>query len=166
MECRLASAGGVFCGDRVRSVRFCFSSALFAFAIVVAAAGCGAGSDSSSSTRQAAPQSRSGAYILGPWHGELHQKGMPAFAVSAHIRSLTDPQRNTVAYSLLRCGGNWTYRGFEQGAYRFLEVIDRGAGGTCKGAGQVTLIPQGRDAVRYEFRGGGVISRGTLRRSG
>jgi hypothetical protein len=147
-------------------------AAAFLVLPAVAAAGCGGSSDSSTSSAAsstssaAAPRAGSDAYVLGHWHGELHQKGMPAFAVSAHIRSLTDPKRNTVAYTLIRCGGNWTYRGFAQGAYRFLEVIDRGVGGTCKGAGQVTLVPQGRDAARYEFRGGGVISRGTLHRSG
>jgi hypothetical protein len=146
-------------------VKLRLSAAFLVLLLAIAAAGCGSSSDSSTSSA-AAPRAGSDAYILGPWHGELHEKGMPAFAVSAHIRSLKDPKRNTVAYTLIRCGGNWTYRGFEQGAYRFLEMIDRGAGGTCKGAGQVTLIPRGRDAVRYEFRGGGVISRGTLRRSG
>ena len=147
-------------------------SAALLVLLAIAAAGCGGSSDSSTSSAAsstssaAAPRAGSDAYILGPWHGELHQKGMPAFAVSAHIRSLKDPRRNTVAYTQIRCGGNWTYRGFAQGAYRFLEVIDRGVGGSCKGAGQVTLVPQGRDAARYEFRGGGVISRGTLHRSG
>lgn len=148
------------------------SAALLVLLFALVAAGCGGSGDSSTSSAasstasSAAPRAGSDAYVLGHWHGELHQKGMPAFVVSADVRSLTDPKRNTVAYSVLRCGGNWTYRGFAQGAYRFLEVIDRGVGGTCKGAGQVTLVPEGRDAARYEFRGGGVISRGTLRRSG
>lgn len=133
--------------------------------LTLAAAGCGGSSDSSTSSA-AAPRAGSGPYVLGHWHGELYQKGMPVFVVSAQIRSLTDSERNTVAYTHIRCGGNWTYRGFAQGAYRFLEVIDRGAGGSCKGAGQVTLVPEGGDAARYEFRGGGVVSRGTLHRSG
>jgi hypothetical protein len=137
---------------------------LLVFLLALATAGCGGSSDSSTSSA-AVLRAGSDAYVLGRWQGELHQKGMPAFSVDAHVRSFTDPKRNTVAYTQIRCGGNWTYRGFAQGTYRFLEVIDRGVGGTCKGAGQVTLVPQGRDAVRYEFRGGGVVSRGTLRRS-
>ncbi len=146
------------------TVKFC--SLVFALLIALLAAGCDDAGDGSSSTPQMQPSSRSGAYVLGRWHGELHQKRMPAFMVSADIRSLRDPKRNTVAYSVIRCGGNWTYQGFRQGAYRFREVIDRGAGGTCKGTGQVTLIPLGHNTVGYEFRGGGIISRGALRRSG
>jgi hypothetical protein len=152
-------------------VKLRLSAAFLVLLLAIAAAGCGGSSDSSTSSAAsstssaAAPRAGSDAYILGTWHGELHQKGMPPFVVSAEVRSLTNPKRNTVAYTQIRCGGNWTYRGFAQGAYRFLEVIDRGVGGSCKGAGQVTLVPQGRDAARYEFRGGGVISRGTLHRS-
>lgn len=160
------------------------AAALLVLLLAVAAAGCGGSSNSTTSSAAsstpsasstssasttssaAAPRAGSEAYVLGRWHGELHQKGMPAFVVGADVRSLTDPKRNTVAYSVIRCDGNWTYRGFAQGAYRFLEVINRGAGASCKGAGQVTLVPEGRDAARYEFRGGGVISRGILHRSG
>lgn len=147
------------------TVKATFSLALLVLLIPVAA-GCGDGGDSSSSARQASSPSPSAAYILGRWHGELHQQGMPAFAVSADIRSLRDPKRNTVAYTLIRCGGNWTYQGLDHGVYRFRELIDRGAGGSCKGTGQVTLAPSGPDAVRYEFHGGGVVSRGVLQRAG
>jgi hypothetical protein len=136
--------------------------ALVSLLVVAATAGCG-GSGEDSTTTVAASKVRD-SYVLGLWHGDLRQRGMPPFAVSADVHSLTDPQRNTVAYSVIRCAGNWTYRGFEQGAFRFTEVIDHGAGGGCKGVGQVSLTPRGPSMATYDFRGGGVVSHGTLHR--
>jgi hypothetical protein len=43
-------------------------------------------------------------------------------------------------------------------------VIDRGAGGECKGTGEVTLTPTGPNAVAYAFTGGGIESKGALDR--
>jgi hypothetical protein len=139
-----------------------FTAVLLSLLVAAAAAGCG-GSGADSTTIVAASKPR-GAYVLGHWHGNLRQRGMPPFAVSAEVRSLTDPQHNTVAYSVIRCAGNWTYRGFKQGAFRFREVIDHGAGNGCKGVGRVSLSPQSPTTAGYEFRGGGVSSRGTLHR--
>jgi hypothetical protein len=45
-------------------------------------------------------------------------------------------------------------------------VIDRGAGGNCKGVGTVTLTPTPADRLDYAFTGGGVESRGVLSRLG
>jgi hypothetical protein len=147
----------------VRPARGTFALALALLAI--AAGGCGGssggGSNDGSNGRFTAG---TGAYILGSWHGQLRQKGMSDFSVIAVVRSLTDASRNTVSYTGIRCSGNWTYRGYSGGAYRFHEVIGRGSGGSCKGQGTVTLQPTGRYTVRYEFRGGGVVSRGTLKR--
>jgi hypothetical protein len=70
----------------------------------------------------------------------------------------------TVHYTDIDCGGNWTYLGRDGSAYRFREVIDRGAGGECKGAGVVTLTPVADDRLAYVFRGGGIESRGPLSR--
>ena len=47
---------------------------------------------------------------------------------------------------------------------RFREVIDRGQGGKCKGKGTVAVEPTQSGRLTYEFRGGGVVSRGTLTR--
>jgi hypothetical protein len=114
--------------------------------------------------------------ILGSWEGELRQKQLAPFRVTATIGDLDDPAANTVHYTGIDCGGNWTFLGGGTGAadageasgdrgdYSFREVIDRGAGGKCKGVGRVTLTPTGPDSVSYVFRGGGVVSRGTLTR--
>jgi hypothetical protein len=104
-------------------------------------------------------------YILGSWAGVLRQEGMPDFRVRANVASLDDQAANRVFYTGIECGGTWAYLGFEGTVYRFRETIDRGAGGACKGVGTVTLLPAGQDAVGYEFRGGGVVSRGLLRRT-
>jgi hypothetical protein len=125
------------------------------------AAGCG-GSSNDSSTASAG----SGAYILAKWQGTLHQKGMPDFLVVSDVRSLSDPKQNDVQYSEIQCTGHWSYLGYKQGAYHFREVINRDPGGSCKGAGAVTLTPLGQDKVRYAFSGGGIVSRGTLNRKG
>jgi hypothetical protein len=102
--------------------------------------------------------------LTGKWRGQLTQKGLPPFTVAASIRDLEDAAANTVHYSGIDCGGNWTYLGRDDGAYRFREVIDRGAGGACKGVGVVTLTPAAGGRLGYEFRGGGVESTGLLSR--
>jgi hypothetical protein len=137
-------------------------AALVSLLVVAATAGCGGSGDDSTATAAASKTAET--YVLGDWHGTLRQQGMPPFAVSADVGSLTDPQRNMVVYSVIRCAGNWTYRGFEQGAFRFTEVIDHGAGSGCKGVGEVSLTPRGPSTATYEFRGGGVVSHGTLQR--
>lgn len=125
-------------------------------------AGCGSSGDQSiSSSSSSVP----GFQIVGSWSGELHQKGLQPFRVSASIRDLRDPASNTVHYTGINCGGNWTYLGRSGEAYRFREVIDRGAGGSCKGVGEVTVTPRGPDTLAYVFRGGGVESRGDLTRA-
>jgi hypothetical protein len=102
--------------------------------------------------------------ITGKWRGVLTQQGLAPFTVTADIRDLEDPAANTVHYSGIDCGGNWTYLGRDGSAYRFREVIDRGAGGNCKGVGVVTLTPVADDRLAYVFRGGGIESRGPLSR--
>jgi hypothetical protein len=104
--------------------------------------------------------------ITDRWRGTLRQTGLAPFTITATIRSLGEPGANTVAYSGIDCSGHWRYLGRRGGEYRFLEVIDRGRGGTCKGVGTVTLRPAGADRLRYAFRGGGVESRGVLSRVG
>jgi hypothetical protein len=132
--------------------------------LVLAAGGCGGSSGESSTEAGAGAKPGTSAYVIGKWQGVLHQTGMPPFLVNAEVGSTTNPKKNTVSYSEIQCSGNWTYRGYSGGTYHFRELIDRGKGGSCKGAGDVTLVPEGADAVRYEFRGGGVVSRGTLNR--
>jgi hypothetical protein len=89
---------------------------------------------------------------------------MRPFRIDAEIRSLQGPNRNSVSYTGIDCGGRWTYLGASNGEYRFREVIDRGEGGDCKGVGKVTLEPRPDGRLDYEFRGGGVESSGVLAR--
>ena len=103
--------------------------------------------------------------ITGEWEGTLTQKGMKPFSVEATIASLERFKENVVRYGgELACGGTWEYLGASESAYRFREVIDRGANSKCKGKGTVTLTPAADDELDYEFRGGGVVSEGVLSR--
>jgi hypothetical protein len=103
--------------------------------------------------------------ITGSWKGELHQKKIKPFPVQARIQSLARSKQNVVRYGgEIDCAGTWDYLGASATAYRFREVIDRGAGGRCKGTGTVTLTPLAEDTVAYEFTGGGVESTGKLMR--
>jgi hypothetical protein len=125
--------------------------ALLATALVLAlATGCGDPED--------------GYVIIGDWKGELTQKDLAPFEVTAKINDLEDPAANTVHYTGIDCGGNWTFLGRQDGGFRFREVIDRGAGGNCKGVGVVTLTPRTENTVGYVFKGGGIESRGVLSR--
>jgi hypothetical protein len=98
--------------------------------------------------------------IVGDWRGQLQQKGLKPFVVTARISGPEGP--NTVHYTGIDCSGNWTYEGRAGNAYSFNERIDRGDGGDCKGSGTVTLSVESANELGYEFRGGGVESRGTL----
>ena len=102
--------------------------------------------------------------ITGSWRGQLTQQGMKPFTVRATIASLERFKENVVTYSGLDCTGTWEYLGPSETAYRFREVIDRGRSARCKGTGTVTLTPLADDQVAYEFRGGGVVSKGDLQR--
>jgi hypothetical protein len=102
--------------------------------------------------------------IEGAWRGTLRQEGLAPFVVTATIRAPGASRPSTVHYTGIDCSGTWTYLGRTGPAYRFREVIDRGAGGKCKGVGAVSLVPEGVDRLRYEFRGGGVVSRGIISR--
>jgi hypothetical protein len=139
---------------------------LVAAFVALTMAGCGGGSPQSSTTgATGAPPANAVAPIAGEWRGQLHQKGLAPFVVSATIGSDRQPSRNPVHYTGIDCSGNWTYLGTShETKYRFREVIDRGRGGSCKGVGKVTLTRQAANRLRYEFRGGGIVSRGLLRR--
>jgi hypothetical protein len=102
--------------------------------------------------------------ILGRWKGTLHQRGLEPFVVTARIRGFDALSRNVVHYTGIDCSGHWTYLTRKAGAYQFREVITSGKGGRCKGLGRVTLTRTDANHVRYAFRGGGVVSRGVLRR--
>jgi hypothetical protein len=103
--------------------------------------------------------------IAGDWTGTLSQRGVPPFTVRVTIASADSPAANPVSYTGIDCSGTWDFQSRSGSAYSFREVIDRGKGGRCKGAGEVTVTPQG-DRLAYRFRGGGVTSRGVLSRSG
>jgi hypothetical protein len=102
--------------------------------------------------------------VLGRWHGQLHQRGLKPFKVTATVRGLGRKAVNTVHYTGIDCSGRWTYLGRKNAAFRFREKITSGRGGSCKGVGTVTLTPAGANRVHYVFRGGGVVSRGLLAR--
>ncbi|TMK40125.1 MAG: hypothetical protein E6G56_08990 [Actinobacteria bacterium] len=128
-------------------------------------AGCGSSSHGSSSAARSGPAPSSGAasFVLGRWHGQLHQRGRAPFDISVTVGSLTDRAANPVRYTGINCGGHWTYLGASGQTVRFREVIDSGQSKTCKGVGAVSVTRAGA-GLRYEFRGGGVVSRGLLSR--
>jgi hypothetical protein len=103
--------------------------------------------------------------IQGKWRGQLHQRGLEPFKVTATIRGLGRSARNPVHYTGINCSGRWTYLGREGASYRFRERITSGRGGSCKGVGTVTLTQAGANRVHYVFHGGGVVSRGLLARA-
>ena len=104
--------------------------------------------------------------IRGRWAGVLEQKGLGSFGVQATINAPPGKRRGEVHYGGINCSGRWEFLGRRAGAYRYRETITNGAGGECKGSGTVTLKPDGGE-LDYDFRGGGVVSDGTLeRRSG
>jgi hypothetical protein len=129
--------------------------------LVIGWTGCG-GSDGGMSTTSVVPASQ--AKLTGHWRGRLHQKGLDPFTVTAVIASPAGSAGNRVHYTGIDCSGTWTSLGKKGDAFRFREVITHGHGGSCKGVGIVTLKAAG-EALGYEFRGGGVISRGTLHRT-
>ncbi len=104
--------------------------------------------------------------VKGQWEGTLRQQGVKPFAIGVRIASATDPSRNVVNYGgEIDCSGTWRYLDAEGPRVNFLERIDRGAGKKCKGTGDVTVRPlAGGSKLGYEFRGGGIVSRGTLSR--
>jgi hypothetical protein len=105
--------------------------------------------------------------LAGDWSGRLHQGGLAPFRVRATIASPTGSSGNEVHYTGIDCSGRWIYLGASGSAHRFREVIDRGKGGKCKGVGVVTLTTGSSPGeIGYEFRGGGVVSRGILHRTG
>jgi hypothetical protein len=133
-------------------------------------AGCGNGGESTDVT---APGGSITRQISGRWKGGLHQEGLEPFKIGVDI---TADGRGEVAYTGLRCGGDWTLDQVRPSApprYLFTEVINQGAGGKCKGKGTVTLAPiQGHapnqpaySRLNYQFNGGGVTSRGLLHRT-
>ena len=127
--------------------------------------GCGGDSETSDSTgtQAAATPAPRPVFPAGRWQGRLAQRGLKPFQVRVVIRSRSRPAANRVRYTGIDCGGNWAYLGRRGLDLRFREVINRGRGGNCKGAGVVTLRYVAADRLRYEFRGGGVSSSGFLR---
>jgi hypothetical protein len=118
-------------------------------------AGCG---DDESSTSASDPI----AAVSGTWQGTLHQKDTKPFPIEVTIASADDPDDNVVNYGgSIDCSGTWRYLGSDGDTFEFEEVIDSGQGGACKGRGRVT-VRHSAEELDYEFRGGGVESRGTL----
>ncbi len=132
--------------------------------LAVAIASCG--DDASEDSAAPSGGEKTTFELTGRWRGQLEQQGLAPFTVTATIRSLDGEAPNTVSYSEIDCSGTWRYLGRRKGSFRFHEVIDRGRGEVCKGAGTVTLTPADSDRLGYVFEGGGVESRGVLSRVG
>jgi hypothetical protein len=102
------------------------------------------------------------AAIAGRWTGQLAQKGLPPFQIAVVINA---GGSGAVAYTGINCGGTWTPRFTAPPAagapYIFDERIDRGAGGSCKGTGSVSVTHEG-NTLSYRFTGGSVSSDGAL----
>jgi hypothetical protein len=117
------------------------------------------------------------AALEGDWAGELEQAGVAPFEVAVRF---TPSATTQVAYTGIDCGGTWTATGTLDSLppfYLFDERIDQGEGGECKGTGNVSLHPQEPcrkpegercsvyQHLEYEFRGGGVVSKGVVTRA-
>jgi hypothetical protein len=155
------------------SIRRTQTAGVLAVALALVAAGCGEKSEPDLSQIPAPPQPQPPnppaglpSAVKGQWQGTLRQQGVHPFAIGVRIASATDPSRNVVNYGgEIDCSGTWSYLSADGADVRFREVIDRGRGGKCKGTGTVTVRPLDQGAkLRYEFRGGGVVSQGVLSR--
>lgn len=136
-----------------------------AIAIAAIAVGCGERQEPEPGAAPAsAGNDESGFDIAGTWEGRLRQQWLKPFRVEATIESLDDSADSSVSYTGIDCGGRWTYTGMAGDAFVFRELIDSGEGGDCKGVGTVTLTPAPDGRLDYEFRGGGVTSRGLVSR--
>ena len=105
--------------------------------------------------------------IKGTWTGTLTQRMTPDFTVTATIRSFDRyTARNSVRYGApLNCRGHWRFLSAKGSTYRFRETITSGDSASCKGSGTIVLrMKSGPERLEYRFTGGGVTSRGTLRR--
>lgn len=105
--------------------------------------------------------------IKGTWTGTLTQRMTPDFTVTATIRSFNRfTARNSVRYGApLNCRGHWRFLSSKGSTYRFRETITSGDSASCKGSGTVVLRAKSDpERLEYRFTGGGVTSRGTLRR--
>jgi hypothetical protein len=168
----LASWHVLYAGPVLRTSINRLATILVATAAALAMAACGEKSepDVTSLPPPPAPQPEAPpaglpTSVKGEWEGTLKQKGVKPFAIGVRIASATDASRNVVNYGgEIDCTGNWKYLDAEGPTVKFEERINRGAGKKCKGTGMVTVRAQGADRLSYEFRGGGVVSRGTLKR--
>lgn len=105
--------------------------------------------------------------ILGEWTGTLHQQGSPAGTVSFQIRRVgSSSPTGAVSYPGLGCQGRWTFLGLDRAgtAFRFREVITRGASEACKGVGIVRLTVVNGRTLAYRWTDGHLISAATVAR--
>jgi hypothetical protein len=129
---------------------------------VLLVGGCG-GEDNDSGEGNAAQA------IAGDWIGTLKQKGLTPFRVAVQIEPSGSGR---VAYTGIECGGTWTMQpeilDSDPPQYGFDEQIEEGAGGSCRGSGDVSIQPDAiapREVLDYVFTGGGITSRGFLHKT-
>jgi hypothetical protein len=141
-------------------------AAFASFATAVGLAGCGDGGASS----ETGTTTGAGGFaaVEGSWAGTLRQAKTDPFPIEVTVESQDDPKLNVVHYGgEIDCSGNWSDLDGSGSEISFREVIDRGRGGRCKGAGTVRLETTGDpDRLDYSFSGGGVSSDGVLSRGG
>jgi hypothetical protein len=141
-------------------------AALAVLAVVILLAACGEKEENLTTSAETTTAGEPTAEIAGDWIGQLRQRGLPAFQVAVRIEPSGSAQ---VAYTGINCGGAWSASAApvaSTGAtFTFEEAIDEGAGGTCKGTGMVVVTHETNDTLNHRFTGGGVISRGVLRRT-
>src|SRR3954467_10326789 len=85
--------------------------------------------------------------IAGTWTGNLSQSGLAPFRIAVVIRADGSGEG---AYPGIDCAGKWAVEGGVAPSYVFVETIERGKGGECKGTGTVHLRHAG-STLRYRF---------------
>jgi hypothetical protein len=137
-------------------------------ALTLFVAGCGSGDNDTTTEPTPAINGGKARAVAGDWTGHLHQEGLAPFRIAVRIEPSGNGQ---VAYTGIDCAGEWKPRGImepQSHYYDFVERITRGAGSQCKGTGRVNTYLDatlGEQRLDYEFKGGGVTSRGFLRRT-
>jgi hypothetical protein len=125
--------------------------------------GCGGSGDDGSTTTGSQAAANATRQIAGIWSGRLTQLGLAPFQIGVAIGQ---DGTATVAYTGIDCAGSWIGERLNAKpvVFSFIETIDEGVGGHCKGRGTVEIRPTADRRLDYHFSGGGVKSAGVLSR--